>query len=303
MILLQKFCRGNFLFFRIIFALLIALLLGGCNQKPASSEIRIATNAWIGYAPLFMANEKGLLQKEGFRLLHNVSLAEAMEVFSVGKAHMVTTTQHEYFALRKEVPLKPVILLDRSDGGDMILSNVTVEELKKAPHIDVYLELDSINNELLRSFAKKEGLDIHKMHFLDMDQKQIQQSVNPGQIPMLVVTYSPYHKALIKKGLHIVASTKDLDSIVVIDALCARTDIIAKERPRIKKLKIIIDSMIGTIEQNPKEAYRLCKNYLQDLAYEDFLKSLKLIRWINHPDTKILQVIEEIGYDTSELVK
>jgi len=281
---------------KILLLVITAFLMFGCVPKDQKKEIKIATNKWIGYAPLFLANENKELEKLHFRLIQNVSLAEAMEVFSIGKADIVTTTQHEYFALKRTGDISPIILLDRSDGGDMILSNRTIPQLKEAEKIDVYLEIDSINTELFKTFAKIYNIDQNRTVFHNQDQQRIQNVENDPQKPIIIVTYSPYDITLKKKGFRSIASTKDIDTIVVIDALCARDDIIWSYQPRLEALKKAIDSAVTTIQTNPHAAYGKIKKYLGNISYDEFEKSLSMIKWINKPSDKIMQVIEKMGY-------
>ena len=287
-----------------LFFLFIVFLNGCSSQQHRSDEhIKIATNSWIGYAPLFYAKESGELDKLGFTLITYVSLAEAADVYNVGKADMVTTTQHEYHALKKMMgDVTPVILLDRSDGGDMILSNVSLETIKKASKIQVYLEVDSINTELLEEFLHKNGIDEKKLSIINEDQQTIQ-DVRNTKTPILIVTYTPYDVPLKKKGFKEIASTRDVHELVVIDALCARKHIVTKYKKRLIALKQLIDKKIEQIEKDPKQSYEYVKKYLGDISYEDYLASLRSIEWINNPSDELLQIIEPMGYKQRDIIK
>ena len=276
-----------------------------CSSQQQSKEenIKIATNSWIGYAPLFYAKETGELDKLGFSIITNVSLAEAADVYNVGKADMVTTTQHEYHALKELMgDVTPVILLDRSNGGDMILANVSLEEIKNASHITVYLEVDSINAELLQEFMKKNNIDQKKLSIKNEDQQKIQ-DVQNGKSPILIVTYTPYDVSLKKKGFKEIASTKNIHDLVVIDALCARKKVIDRHKERLVALKKVIDQKIEQIKKNPKSSFGYVKKYLGDISYEEYLASLNSIEWINHPSKELLDVISKMGYREKDLIK
>ncbi len=284
--------------------MLLALSLVSCSSQNDQKEIKIATNAWIGYAPLFYAKEQGKLDGLGFTLIHNVSLAEAADIYSVGRADMVTTTQHEYYFLKNVTnDIVPVILLDRSNGGDMILSNKSVTELKKAKEIDAYLEVDSINAELLKEFMQKNGLKEEQMRFINKDQQKIQDVPYEPSRAIVIVTYSPYDVTLKEKGFKEVASTRDLESLVVIDALCARKEVATNQRSRLKRLKSIIDASIEEIKKDPKRSYEHVAKYLGNISYDEYLASLQLIEWINKPSKEILKRIEKLGYDEEYLIK
>ncbi len=273
------------------------------SQDSAEQKIKIATNSWIGYTPLFYAKETGELEKLGFSIIINVSLAEAADVYNVGKADMVTTTQHEYHVLKEMMgDVTPVILFDRSNGGDMILANVSLDEIKRAPRIVVYLEVDSINAELLQEFIKKNDIDQKKLSIINEDQQKIQ-DVENTKTPILIVTYTPYDVALKKKGFKEIASTKNIHDLIVIDALCARKKVIDEHKDRLVALKKVLDQKIEQIKKNPKSSFGYVKKYLGDISYEEYLASLKSIEWINHPSKELLEVISEMGYKEKDLIK
>jgi len=278
-------------------------MLTACSQKPPK-ELSIATNSWIGYAPLFYAKEKGYLKDLNIKLINTVSLGEASDVFSVAQADMVTTTQHEYNALKKNFPtLTPVLLLDRSDGGDMILSNRSINDLQKAKKIYVYLEVDSINSEMIKDFTTKYTLKTQNISYINKDQEQISGMHFDTNRATIIVTYTPYDVTLRKQGFKIIASTKDIDTIVVVDSICATKETIEQNHERVKKLKKIIDKSIVEIQKDTKGSHLLIKKYLDNICYEEYLSSLGSIKWINKPSVKLLNAIDKLGYKKENLIQ
>lgn len=286
-----------------ILLLSILFTFTACTSKP-QKKIVIATNQWIGYAPLFYAYEKGELDKLNITLITSVSLAEATDLYIIGKADMVTTTQHEYNILKNaKHGIKAVILIDRSNGGDMILANKSLKALQKSKKIDAYLEVDSINQEILLDFLQKNHINEDKINFINKDQQQIQAVKNDTKKNILIVTYTPYNINLEKKGFKELASTKDMNSIIVIDALCASNEIIKNDKARLIQLKKIIDESITAIEQEPEASYRVVSKYLSDLNYKDYLDSLTLIKWINKPSKDLLNYIKKYDYNEEDIIQ
>lgn len=286
-----------------ILLLSILFTFTACTSKP-QKKIVIATNQWIGYAPLFYAYEKGELDKLNITLITSVSLAEATDLYIIGKADMVTTTQHEYNILKNaKHGIKAVILIDRSNGGDMILANKSLKALQKSKKIDAYLEVDSINQEILLDFLQKNHINEDKINFINKDQQQIQTVKNDTKKNILIVTYTPYNINLEKKGFKELASTKDMNSIIVIDALCASNEIIKNDKARLIQLKKIIDESITAIEQEPEASYRVVSKYLSDLNYKDYLDSLTLIKWINKPSKDLLNYIKKYDYNEEDIIQ
>ncbi len=289
---------------QIFLIIFIIFLFNGCFDSAQEKELKISTNSWVGYAPLFYAKEKGYLKDLNIKLIINVSLAEAMDVYSVGRADMVTTTQHEYYSIkRSQNNIVPLVLIDRSYGGDMILSNVSITALKNADKIFAYLEIDSINSDILRDFIKANSIDEKKIVFIDKDQAQMQDIENIKNSAIIIVTYSPYNVKLEKSGFKEIASTKGLDSMMVIDALCGTIDFRKQESKRLKQLKKVIDKSIKEVQKNTKVSYRVVSPFLSNISYSEYLKALQKIKWINKPSKSLLAHIEKMGYKEKYLIK
>jgi NitT/TauT family transport system substrate-binding protein len=282
------------------------LLFCACSQEDSQTKkpLIISTNAWIGYAPLFYAYEKKQLQKIGISIFTSVSLAEATDLFRIGKADIVTTTQHECSTLKNEgFNIVPIILLDRSNGGDMILSNKSIVQLQNSKKIVAYLEIDSINTELLQDFIKKYGIKKEQLILKNMDQAQIQDIAYDSESAILIVTYTPYDIKLKKEGYKELASTRNIQDLMVIDALCISKTKIDKNRKRLIALKEVIDFSIESIMKDPKASYKLVKKYLNNIEYNEYLEALKTIKWINKPSKELLNRIEKIGYKEEYLIQ
>lgn len=290
------------MFYRLVFILLVMLGLHGCT-KQEHSLLTIATNEWIGYTPLFLAASERELEPLGFKLFTTVSLAQASEVFSIGKADLVTTTQYEYKLLNRQSDVKPIILLDISNGGDMILSNRTIDELKSSTQVEVYLEKDSINTELFEQFIKNNALSKARFKLNDMDQSSISSLKYRDDLPILIVTYTPYNFALIEKGFRQIASTRDINDLIVVDSICARVSVLQTGQHQLTALKKLIDRNIVRIQKDPKQIYAKVKNFLGDITYSDFQESLQYIQWLNHPTEKLLEKIKPMGYTEESLIR
>jgi NitT/TauT family transport system substrate-binding protein len=283
--------------------MLSLLILTGCSSKD-KKEITISTSQWIGYAPLFYAYDKGYLDPLHIKIINSASLAEAANIFRVGKANMVTTTQHEYYSLKEDTHnIVPVILMDRSNGGDMVLSNKSISFLQKAKKIFAYLEIDSINQEIIKDFIRHNNLDIKKIIFINKDQKQIQDVKYVPTKPTIIVTYCPYNTSLEAKGFHELASTKNIDSIVVIDALCATKDLVKYDKTRLIKLKHILDKSISEIQNNTKDSHQVVSKYLSNITYKNYVQGLQNIKWINKPSPDLLHFISKLDYKEDTIIK
>ena len=116
----------------LVVLLLISAALSGCGDS-LDDRMKISTTNWIGFTPLFYADAKGWLAPYNIELLQVVSLSENIYLFEAGNSDAFVGTQYEYNILASSDPqLVPVMLFDRSFGGDVVMSNVELGALTQA---------------------------------------------------------------------------------------------------------------------------------------------------------------------------
>ncbi len=266
---------------KIILFLTIIFLLSSCSSTE-DQKLKISATTWIGYSPLYYAKEKGWLDSLNIKLLHVSSLSENMYLYDAGNSDAYVGTQYEYGILsKKDSSLLPIILFDRSNGGDIIMSNVSIQKLQNTTDsIDAYLEMDSINNTLLKDFIQKYGLQNKKINYINRDQAYISTLKNTHKTT-IIVTYIPYDIKLKENGFTSIASTRDNLDLLVIDALFTTEQKLQKHKEQFIQLKKLIDKAINRLEKNPREFYDTVKPYMRDITYDDFYADLENIVWIN----------------------
>lgn len=268
---------------RVAFVILGALLFISCSSS-YNKKLKISATTWIGYTPLFYAKEMGWLEPLNIKLLNVSSLSENMYLYKAGNADAYVGTQYEYNVLSKEdSTLIPIMLFDKSHGGDIIMSNRAIGELiSTSDQIDVYLEMDSINYTLLEDFIKKSGINEERINYINEDQATIStlESII-SEKPTIVVTYSPYDADIKKKGFMKIASTKDEFELLVVDAMFTTKKVLTEHRGQFEGLKKAVDRAVADLNKNPREFYEKVKPYILEIKYDEFRESLNNIIWIN----------------------
>lgn len=279
------------MFKKIILHFLLLLVFSSCSS-PYDKPLRISATTWIGYTPLFYAKEKGWLKPLNIEITNVVSLAENMALYQSGNFDAYVGTQYEYSVISlKESSLHPVMMFDRSYGGDVVMGNVSIDSLQKltAP-IDAYLEMDSINITLLKDFLKKYHLEEKKLNYINKDQAYIATlSASNMKNSTLIVTYSPYNNYLTKSGFQQLASTKEGLDLLVVDAMFTTDTVFDEHEQQFIELKKVVEKSLLALEANPKEYYETIKSYLPQTSYEEFQDSLHDIIWINKTISPQLQ--------------
>ena len=286
----------------LIFLLIMIFFTSCSNEHP--KQIKISATTWVGYTPLFYAKAKGWLKPLNIKLINVSSLAENMNVYKAKKSHAYVGTQFEYNYL-KDNDLIPIIMFDRSNGGDIIMSNSSIEELNNTKSkIDAYLEMNSINYTILKDFLKSNKLSEKKINYINQDQTQISvlQSKNLKN-NTLVVTYAPYNIQLEKNGFTEIASTKNGLELLVIDAMFTSKKTFSQNQKQFKDLKILINRAIDDLHADPKMFYTTIKPYMLELSYEEFKHALDDIVWINkNLELDLKQRLEKSNFPIRNLI-
>lgn len=285
--------------------LFIVLFFNSCEFN--NKKIKISTTTWIGYAPLFYAKEKDWLEPLNIKLINVVSLNENVNLFKSGNADAYVGTQYEYNLLNKEnKDLIPIMIFNKSNGGDVVLSNISLEKLVKTDEvIDAYLEINSINSILLDDFFKKNKLENKIINYINEDQLTISRLDAKNTLnPTIIATYVPYNNILEKNFFIELASTKNNNDLLIIDAMYTTQNFYYENQERFIKLKKLVDMAIEKLHENPKEFYETIKPYLENTSYEDFIASLDKIIWLNKDISEdIINKLQNSDFKTKDLIK
>jgi len=284
---------------RFFILTLVVLLFSGCSKKEEQEPIKIAVSSWVGYMPLFYASEKGKLKNLNIEVIPTTSLSASLEFMKRDIVDAFCATQMEYELLKDKVT--PIILLDESFGGDKVLSNISKDKLyeMKDSAIDVYMEMDSVNELVFKHFKKMKKWENIEFNIKNHTQNFI---VNADlKEDSLVVTYEPYATLLQKKGFHIIETSKH-ENLFIFDAVFVNKNSIKRYSNEFKKLKKELDIAILALKNNPEEFYKVVKPFLESTSYEEFLATLEDIKWINNNPTFILKKIEEENISTKDIM-
>lgn len=290
---------------KLLLIITTAFLFISCSSD-YDKKLKISATTWVGYTPLFYAKEMGWLEPLNIKLLNVSSLSENMYLYKAKNSDAYVGTQYEYNILSKEdSSLIPVMLFDRSNGGDMVMSNVSLDELKEGNGtIDAYLEMDSINFTLLEDFIKQNGFEGREINYINQDQAYISTLKSSSMKgPTMIVTYSPYNSDLQKKGFMEIASTKDSFDLLIVDAMFTTTEVLQRHKKQFEELKKAVDMAVVELQKNPKQYYEKIKPYMLNMNYDEFIKSLDNIIWINDGiSSELKERIKDDNFPVEDLI-
>lgn len=289
-----------------IAGVLAMLMLSSCSEVQEKPPLVISTDTWIGAAPLYYAHAMGWLREANIEMLQSDSINENLDRYNSGAADIVTGTVHEYHRLKqKHSDLIPIIVHDRSYGGDVILSNKTLPQIRESKQkIDLYLENNTVNEEMLNYFLTDNNFSKGQFTLYDRAQSEIAKLVaSPSGKPMIAITYSPNDAVLKKQGFFEIASSKN-DHYLVVDGFYISRKMAVAHADQTKALRDAFARGVAAYHRDPKGFYERVKPYLDGISYEEFTTMVRSIQWTDEHklSSKMLQRLQKNHFPTQELI-
>ena len=214
----------------------IYLAFGPGGDSSDEAPLKITINSWIGWAPLYLAQEKGL--NDGVEV-------EIIRVEDTGarKSTMISGEVDGYassvdnFALdaAQGVPGKIVLCFDESSGGDGIVVKKGIDELADLKGKKIGYQKGLPSHFLLLTILKKAGLTEADIEHVDMDADKAGAAFVAGHLDA-AVTWEPWiSKAADTADGKILLTTKDFPGLIV-DVLVLRDEVLAARRDEVEKL-------------------------------------------------------------------
>lgn len=172
--------------------------LSACGSGSSSADgdaqtINLGVEPWLGYAPWYIAQEKGYFEKYGL----NVKItsfdtdADFNAALASDKIDVGCVASHTALQLQENgIDSKIVLLLDASETADAIISKTagSIADLKGQ---QVAYEEGTTSDLLLNYALDQNGMSIDDIQKVPMDADAAGAAVIAGKVPV-AVTYEPY---------------------------------------------------------------------------------------------------------------
>lgn len=242
------------------------------------SLLKIGLGKWTGYEPFHLAEKTGIFKKNNanVKLLYNLKVNEEVKDLKSGEIDGAAITLDMAISLiNSGFPVKAVLIIDYSIGGDMIISRNDIKTIEDLKGKKIGLEKLYINEYFLaRSLAEKK-IDKDEINLIYLDKEELKDALLSKQVDA-VVAYNPLATNLIQEGIKVLFSTKEIPGSVI-DLLVFPTKIYYENQENIKS---IVQSWFETLKYIEKDYIQSMKimagnedvpEYEFKLAFDDIL--------------------------------
>lgn len=267
--------------------LLTVTLLTGCGQKdqPAAKDeavkFKIGHCTWVGYAPLYIAQEKGFFKS------HNIE--PEMVIIEDESQYAAAITANQIQALGNVVdreiihyangaPIKFVLGMDQSYGGDGIIASADIKTPKDLEGKTIGLDKASTSYFFFLAVLDKYGVDESKITIQEMTAGDAGAAFVAGKLDAAVAWEPWLTQASQRKGGHVLVSSKDFPGYIV-DVISIRQDFIDAHPEAVQGLVEAWNEAIEWYKQNPDEGNKIMAKALS-LSEEEVADMAKGVQFM-----------------------
>jgi NitT/TauT family transport system substrate-binding protein len=204
---------------------LCALLLIACGPVPEPA-LRVSVNPWVGYDPLVLARERGLLDTSQIKVVELMSNSESQRALRNGLTEAAALTLDEALRLADEgVPLRIVALLSESHGADAVLARPEIQTPAQLKGKRIVLEETALGVLVLDRLLAAGGLTREDVTTLHAEAAMHTAMLVGGKVDA-VITFEPMKSQLLLKGFQVIFDSRRMPGEIV-DVLVVRSDLSA----------------------------------------------------------------------------
>lgn len=211
-----------------------ALLLSGCQPVPRS-PLKLGMNPWVGYDPLVLARDRGLLDRARVKVIELSSGSETLRHLRNGLLDGAALTLDETLRLADDgVDIRIVNLLSSSAGADLVLARPDIARPEQLRGRAIAVEKTTVGALMLQRLLRAGGLQPHELRVFNMESSQHLSAIRNGRVDA-VVTFEPLAGALRDEGLAPIFDSRQMPGDIV-DVLVVHERALSQRRDQVEAL-------------------------------------------------------------------
>ena len=272
----------------VVGVMLLALLIGG--SAFAGESIKLGMSTWLGYAPLYLAKEKGFFQKRGIDVDIVVieSPADRRAAFAADKIQGMATTVDTHVmtaAAENPIPVKQVLAMDDSYGGDGIVAKKEIKTVKDLKGKTVAAQLGAGASYFWLNYVlSQNGLKLSDIKAVDMKAGDAGAAFVAGKVDA-AVTWEPWLSKAKETPFGGVLLSSDKTPGIIVDSLAFKPAYLKAHGDDVKKIVAGWNEAVKFAADNPKDADTIMAKFTNQKP-EEFTKEKAGVRFYGEKENK-----------------
>lgn len=237
--------------------------LGGLTAcaVPAPA-LRVALNGWIGYSPLFLAQDLGHVPESAVRLLEFPSNTASMMALVNGEVAAAALTLDEVLLAREDgLDVRAALVFDESAGADVLLAREGIDSLAGLRGKRIGVESTAVGALMLPRVLEAAQLSPTDVVKVPLTADQHVAAYTAKRIDA-VITFEPLASRLRALGARPLLDSSRLPGLIV-DVLAVSTQITPRQGEQLRQLIEGHFQALQHLRSNPANAARLLAQHQQ----------------------------------------
>jgi len=242
--------------------LCLALMVPVANA--AQTKVTVAFATWVGYGPLYIAQDKGLFAKYGLDVELMIIDDESQYAAAMASGNidaLGNVLDREVIHYAKGTPETVLFAMDESSGGDGIIATGDIKSLSDLKGKNVGLDKSSTSYFFFLTALEKAGVAEDALTIHEMGASDAGAAFVAGKLDA-AVSWEPWlSKASEREGGHVLASSREFPRTIV-DVFVMRKGF-AEEHPEaaVGLTRAWFDA-IAWYRDNPDEGHAIMAQHL-----------------------------------------
>ncbi|QPG56357.2 ABC transporter substrate-binding protein [Shewanella eurypsychrophilus] len=246
-------------YFRLLGLLTLTLILTAC-QPAQESPLRIASNTWPGYEPLYLARNLGHFDNTQVNLVEMTSASEVIHALRNHTIEGAALTLDEVLTVMEDgYDLKVILVMDFSNGGDVLLSKPDISSLAELKGKNIAVEYTAVGAILLNGALQAANLSAEDVNIIAC-------SFDEHQFCYLhadaVVTFEPNRTSILALGANQLFDSSQIPGRII-DVLAVHTKTLESHPRALNQLISGYFKAIDYFNQQPLAAAELMKDRMR----------------------------------------
>lgn len=251
--------------------LFACVALVACHPIPVP-PLKVGVNSWVGYDPLVLARDKGLMNEQQIKLIELSSSTETLRNFRNGLLDAAALTLDETLRLADEgLDLKIVAVLDASAGGDLVVASEAVPGLADLRGKTIAVERTTVGALVLQRLLETAGLQESDVVVQHMEAGQHLEALRSQRVDVSV-TYETLAGPIRDAGFRTIFDSRQMPGDIV-DVLVVRSAALDQRSEQVEHLLAGWQGGLSAMEQDPKGSAQLLSQGLS-MDPKDYLAAL-----------------------------
>jgi NitT/TauT family transport system substrate-binding protein len=237
-----------------LFALVLAISLVTACGQPDPVPMRVGTNVWPGYEPLYLARELGEYGDHEVRLVELPNTSAVMQAYRNGILDGAACTLDEALLLAQDqADFSILLIMDYSHGGDVILARPPISSLEEIRGKRVGLENTALGSYVISRALEIAGVGSDEITVVPVVADEQERAYDQQSVDA-VVTFEPVRTRLLAKGANQIFDSRSIPKEIV-DILIVRNSFLEERPDSVRKLLRGWFAALDRLSITPDEAH------------------------------------------------